>query len=93
MKNKKNKHFVSYYWRNDQEDEVHCRVPTKEDAWAFVLGKIRKTIRCFDSEEGNKPTIIDYDKVKNELFSNGYVEVVYCQCNSWWHNFYYQMVD
>lgn len=89
---RKNRHIISYYWRGDCEDQKNWAFPTKEDAWAFVLGEIRKRIRAFKSEEnvrGNGETDIDLDKVRHELFGNGISCPIYCQNSSWWDNWFY----
>ena len=65
QRNRKRNHYhIGYWWRGDCEDTTRRSFPTKEDAWAFVLGKIRKTIKVFE-EEG--PTKIDFEKVKDKL--------------------------
>lgn len=83
---KRNKHLVSYWWRGDVEDEEFYQFPTKEDTWAFVLGKIRKTVKAFEKEG---PSEIDFEKVKAELFSKGMVQVQYARNSAWWHTFQY----
>lgn len=83
---KRNHYHISYYWRGDCEDTTRRSFPTKEDAWAFVLGKIRKTIKVFEEEGSTK---IDFKKVKDNLFDKGLVQVEYAGCNAYWHTFTY----
>ena len=83
---KRNKHLVSYWWRGDVEDKKFYQFPTKEDAWAFVLGKIHKTVKVFEKEGLSE---IDFEKVKTELFSKRRVEVQYARNSAWWHTFEY----
>lgn len=87
QRNRKRNHYhIGYWWRGDCEDTTRRSFPTKEDAWAFVLGKIRKTIKVFE-EEG--PTKIDFEKVKDKLFDKGLVQVEYAGCSAYWHTFTY----
>ena len=90
---KRNKHVIHYWWRGDIEDERYWRFPTQEDAWAHVVGEIRRRAKRFEpetTENGYPPTQIDWDKLKNRLFGPaGYAEVVYCQCSAWFDNWEY----
>lgn len=83
-------HTVSFYWRGDNEDTVVRSFLTEDEAWAFVKGEIRKTVKAFEPEEKtHAKTEIDFDEVRKELFTNGYARVEYCGCSAWWHNFMY----
>ena len=90
---KRNKHEIRHWWRGDIEGTVTRRFPTAEDAWAYVLGKIRATIRGFDeycdAPECSKKTVVDYEKLKTTLLEKGRIGVVYCQTESWWHTLDY----
>ena len=86
---KRNKHLILWWWRGDNEDTTYMQFPTKEDAWASVLGKIRKTIKAF-KEDGE--TVVDFENVKKELFEKGQVQVEYANCVSWWHTFQYSLM-
>ena len=70
---KRNKHVIHYWWRGDIEDEKYWSFPTQEEAWAHVLGQVRRRIEWF----------------KDELLNKGRAEVVYCQCSAWWDNWEY----
>lgn len=94
---KRNRHVITYYWRGDNEDMRYWSFPTKDDAWAHVVGNVRKRIRNFSSDEnvdGHGKTVVDWERLHSELFGNGYAEVVYCQCSAWWDNWgYFEKVD
>ncbi len=83
---KRNQHHVGYWWCGDNEDTTWRSFPTKEDAWAYVLGKIRKTIKAF-AEEGE--TKIDFEKVKDKLLDKGLVQVEYAGNDCRRHTFIY----
>lgn len=89
---RRNKYFISHYWRGDIEDIECWSFPTEEAAWAHVVGEVRKRIKAFKSEEtthDHGPTIIDWGKFKTDLFEKGYGRVEYCQCSFWWDNWEY----
>ena len=90
---KRNKHVVRYWWRGDFDDRKYWYFPTKEAAWAHVVGEIRKRAKRFEpetTEYGYPPTQIDMDKFKEALFSKkGYASCVYCQCEAWFDNWEY----
>ena len=89
---KRNKYVISYYWRGDVEDTKYWAFPTQEAAWAHVLGKVRRRIKAFESEEtidNHGKTIVDWDKFKSDLLDKGYGRVEYCQCSAWWDNWEY----
>ena len=87
---KRNKHIINYWWRGDIEDELQWRFPTKEDAWAHVVGQIRKSVKAFESKESTHgKTIVDWDKLKSDLMESGSATQIYCQCNAWWDNWEY----
>ena len=87
---KRNKHVITCYWRGDVEDTKTWAFPTKEEAWAHVLGEVRKWIKKFAEQDSNsKPTIVDWVKFKRTLFDKGRAEVEYCQCSAWWDNWGY----
>ena len=86
---KRNKYVIHYWWRGDIEDEKYWHFPTKEAAWAHVVGSVRQRVKNFEPEEttmNHGPTQIDWDKFKDELLNKGCAEVVYCQCSAWWDN-------
>lgn len=86
---KRNRHSISHFWRGDCEDTKTRYFPTKEEAWAYVLGQIRKTIKAFEKEGETK---IDFEEVKAKLFDEGLVQVEYAGCSAWWDNFSYDFV-
>jgi len=93
---KRNKHIITHYWRGDVEDMRSWNFPTKEAAWAHVVGEIRRRIKCFEPEEtvrDHGKTIVDWEKVFSDLFNRGYGEVVYCQCSAWWDTWCYFKKD
>lgn len=93
---KRNKHVITHYWRGDVEDMRSWNFPTKEAAWAHVVGEVRKRIKCFEPEEtvrDHGKTIVDWEKLFSDLFNKGDAEVVYCQCSAWWDNWGYYKKD
>ena len=89
---KRNKHVISYYWRGDVEDTECWAFPTQEAAWAHVLGEVRRRIKAFEPEEttgDHGKTIVDWDKLKSDLFDKGHGRVEYCQESAWWDNWGY----
>ena len=92
---RRNKHVITYYWRGDIEDMQSWRFPTKEEAWAHVVGKVRKRVKHFEAEEasGYSKTIVDWEKLFSDLFNKGDAEVEYCQCSAWWDNWGYYKKD
>ena len=86
---KRNKHVVHYWWRGDIEDEKYWRFPTKEAAWAHMVGQIRKRARAFEETTYCK-TVVDWYKLKSDLMDGGKrVVLTYCQNDSWFDNWEY----
>lgn len=94
---RKNRHVISYYWRGDVEDQKNWAFPSQDDAWAFVLGEIRKRDRLLSRDvtwKELKESDIDFEKVKKDLFGKcysgcGFAQVVYHQNQAWWDNWFY----
>lgn len=98
---RKNRHVISYYWRGDVEDQKNWAFPSQEEAWAFVLGEIRKRDRLLSKDvDGQelKESDIDFEKVKKDLFDRrfsgcGTARVVYHQSEAWWDNWFYRISE
>ena len=87
-----NKHVISYWWRGDVEEKKSWAFPTKEAAWAHVLGNVRKSIKWHESGKTTpnlRKTEIDWKGLQKKLFEKGHAQVVYCQCSAWWDNWEY----
>ena len=82
----KYEHIISCCWRGDTEEVEYCGFPTKEAAWEYVVGEIKSRIKAFEADKdatGKGETIVDWEKVKSDLFEEGMATVEYCQCSAW----------
>lgn len=84
---KRNKYVICRWWRDDAEAEQYWSFPTKDDAWAHVVDRVSRRADMFwrvSATYGRRDTVVDWERIKEDLFRKGRARVAYCQNAAWY---------